>query len=506
MEATDVRTEEGVTQQAQMGRATETEAATSAAPVPTPFRAPAARACKGVYSVEFTSRLKLHEQPEEPLTPEEYFSLPWSKKLSPQPWRCACCTTFADFARMHPDKLPMFEGERAAFSRYVFVNKPFQVRYCQSAGSCEFDGVCEHSHRGYFQPLWPLPCSGVAFGSSPDQCRQCQWLQSDTNRNDLWKHAKLGNTGLKSPLLQRVRRARKAPLRPAGTLPSAHSKHSLYTPDDWKATVGASEEALARETEARASDQRTASQQVAAAERKAREAARHQFTAESVSALATAERDSARSAASRAVVAAAEAQVAEQATARELGTVCEELAGTQAALHRERELREEDDEVAAIRLATERAKAQAQLDDERTKAQAQFDDERAKAQALAAAQRELSRNELAAAAERLAAERKQSSEYRDRARANDAAKDARIYELESENAVLRKRIKTLEAKLENSISRDDIPAFWLTILELYNEDKIKDKDVTLLKHLSARMKNARAAVSGATLCVALVPS
>ena len=59
--------------------------------------------------------------------------------------------------------------------------------------------------------------------------------------------------------------------------------------------MGASEEALARETEARASDQRTASQQVAAAERKAREAARHQFTAESVSALATAERDSARS-------------------------------------------------------------------------------------------------------------------------------------------------------------------------------------------------------------------
>ena len=57
-------------------------------------------------------------------------------------------------------------------------------------------------------------------------------------------------------------------------------------------------------------------------------------------------------------------------------------------------------------------------------------------------------------------------------------------------------ISELLSKLDNSINKDDVPAFWLTTLELYNNDQIEEKDQTLLKHLASRMKNGRAAVTG----------
>jgi predicted RNase H-like nuclease (RuvC/YqgF family) len=65
--------------------------------------------------------------------------------------------------------------------------------------------------------------------------------------------------------------------------------------------------------------------------------------------------------------------------------------------------------------------------------------------------------------------------------------------LKTENAQLRRRVSELEAQLNESIRKEDVPQCWLTVLNLYQEDKIEDKDTILLKHLASRMKHASCA-------------
>jgi len=79
------------------------------------------------------------------------------------------------------------------------------------------------------------------------------------------------------------------------------------------------------------------------------------------------------------------------------------------------------------------------------------------------------------------------------ARRTDAAREmART--LLVENAFLKREILSLRVRLDQSICADNVPQFWLNVLELYNDDTIREPDITLLKHLSARMANARGQV------------
>jgi hypothetical protein len=63
-----------------------------------------------------------------------------------------------------------------------------------------------------------------------------------------------------------------------------------------------------------------------------------------------------------------------------------------------------------------------------------------------------------------------------------------------ENAFLKREVLSLRVRLDQSICADDVPQFWLQVLQLYKDDKIREPDITLLKHLSARMANARGQV------------
>jgi len=79
------------------------------------------------------------------------------------------------------------------------------------------------------------------------------------------------------------------------------------------------------------------------------------------------------------------------------------------------------------------------------------------------------------------------------ARRTDAAREmART--LLVENAFLKREILSLRVRLDQSICADNVPQFWLNVLELYNDDTIREPDITLFKHLSARMANARGQV------------
>lgn len=63
-----------------------------------------------------------------------------------------------------------------------------------------------------------------------------------------------------------------------------------------------------------------------------------------------------------------------------------------------------------------------------------------------------------------------------------------------ENAFLKREILSLRRSLDQSICTDNVPQFWLDVLRLYEDGNIRDPDITLLEHLSARMTNARGQV------------
>ena len=69
--------------------------------------------------------------------------------------------------------------------------------------------------------------------------------------------------------------------------------------------------------------------------------------------------------------------------------------------------------------------------------------------------------------------------------------------LVKENQELRAENLEIKAQLDNSICRDDVPGFWKGVQDLYDNDKIENKDGLLLKHLSERMSNSRARLSPA---------
>ena len=214
---------------------------------------------------------------------------------------------------------------------------------------------------------------------------------------------------------------------------------------------------LDQEKVARQQAEREAAAQVATATKRARFAKRHQSTAEGMVQLITTECNQARDA-----VEVAAKEVAVAAVARSSAEV-EAMVQKQLA----ERLTDEVDYLADAN-AIERARQQCATarqhaaEAERTECQQTADRERKEAECVAEAQRRTHTEEMAAAEDRLHQEHLQQKQERSRADVSEA----RCSVLEEENTTLlsklaaaNEEIRQLQQRLDDSIDKDDMPAF-----------------------------------------------
>ena len=246
----------------------------------------------------------------------------------------------------------LFSRSTAPITLFQCKSCPLNCANCKSRRpqqpcpfrSCAKDGVESHVHRGTFRPEGEVVCSGEGYQGS-DQCRRCQWLESSTGRDGLWRLLRLGGTARKSPLHQQAGLEEKK--RAAGTLrlaPGPQKRNGLMTINDYRSL-------LAEDTAQRDEMERQRDEQVLDANRKARFAGRHQATAEAVSTHVAAERDCARADTEKARKEAAAAMVA--AATAGVGEVAAQSAAEVAMFETEVARTSEAAARAAAKLATE---------------------------------------------------------------------------------------------------------------------------------------------------------
>jgi hypothetical protein len=365
------------------------------------------------------------------------------------------------YARYLIDTLQLHE--HAPSEKFYFCNEPVTLWQCKSCPldcNCKSNQPCSkrvcdldckewHEHRGTFRPLHPARCTHIALRGST-QCRYCQWLQDSTDKRGVWRHLKLPGKAKVSPLQQQATATKRKLSAPPSAVPSEKKPKHLRTRSD-------NEALLKQEKAARLDAERKAAAQVAEARREVNSARRHQSTAEGIVQLVTQERD-----------AAAAATAGDRRTAAELMV---SLAAAQA-------------DVAAAHSAAQDTIQQCD----------KAIDERDKTIARAHERLSAERHE---AALRVAAERSDAALRVARADERADAAEATTEELQRENIELKRKVRQLQAQLDNAISRDDVPDFWLTVLNIYHNKGLRDVDVELFKHLAARISNSRGAITGA---------
>ena len=490
------------------------EAATEmSAPIPGGIVPPRpTRPCTRVVSRHLVEKLKLGEEKKrQPPERKDFFKLLRPRNVRPS-WRCSCCTDFDTFEVKHSvDLLPQFERERTAFRYFAWSEEPVDgILHCDSRGDCAFDGKERHTHAGYLTPLYPARCYGTALRGG-EQCRACMYAEHSTERTKFFRALKIdipkGKDAPKSALQQQATHAEAGMAKEAACVqpkgPAPHKKKSTYTMLDWQRTAAVQEQKA-----------REAAELIAQANKCANAAGRHQSTAEQVAAATKAESDRehtaaqvARTAEAAATVLMAAAQGREAsalAAAQRAEEQCSaEAVAAAARLQEEREATAQQlaakhtEAIAAEeQRSAEAVAAAARLQAEREAAAQQLAAKQAEAEAHTEEQRRHHREEQEAATERLAGERREAVLREVAATERYQAKEAQCQELLRENVDLKREVRQLKELLENSISRDDVPDFWLAVLNLYRKEGIRSPDVTLLKHLSARLVNPRAKVAG----------
>jgi hypothetical protein len=337
---------------------------------------------------------------------------------------------------------------------------------------CPKDSVEEHEHRGFFKPLPPISCSGIAAGHC-DQCPRCQWLEASCDKRGLWSRLKLDGVPRVSPLQQQAIAAEKA--RQKGTLhaaPAPQKRKDLWTRDDALALLDI-------EKQARQCAENVAAEKEATAVKRARFAERHQSTAEVVVQVTIDERDQARG--------AAQAATAAQSSAEAETAILEQSVQRMA-----KELADVEDAIAIERLRQQRAK-------ERVRS---AEAARAKVEHAAKMQSRAQEAKLAAASKRLEHEQRQVQHERSRADVSEV----RCAELQEKNASLLtqlgrrdEEIRQLQHRLDESIDKGDMDDFVRSLHDLSKNDKIEQKDKTLLEHLSRRIKYKQGGKHGVRL-------
>ena len=411
---------------------------------------------------------------------------PSAPPIAPQPTQ-VCKGVFArcliDNLRLH---------EKPPSDEFAYSSELVTVLHCKSCRlgcgckphrpcplrRCPKDGVEIHQHRGFFKPLPPIPCLGVASGLN-EQCSRCQWLESSADKRGLWAKLKLSGSARVSPLQQQAKAAEVAWQNGTlGSAPAPQKRKDLLTRTDALAL-------LACEKEARQQAEKQSALRVAELAKRARFAERHQSTAEGVVQLASAERDRACLEAQQAKAAATEQTVARASAEAEAGAARQlaerrrsELMAVQSAANAQEAAARVEAQALGARLEAQEAESAA--------AAVQLQATRADAEARAKEQRTAHRQDLAAAALRL-----------------DSAQ-LKVQKLTRENASLLSQLSTanatiaeLQKKLDAAVDTDNPAAFVESLDELYRNDQIEQKDLTLLEHLTKRLRYRRGGKCGA---------